>query len=120
MKDKNMPKQVRHTGVFCPWCSGEMLYSDSMVLATDPPQRYMQCSSCKYSIKIIKRKSCKECPYRRVIATPYLSHYYCFIKQIEEGEILSSKFGGVISMKEIKDINGIPDWCPLEGLNDKR
>jgi len=120
MKNKNIPKQVRHTGVRCPKCGEEMLYSDSMIFATDPPQRYIQCPGCRYNIEIIERKYCKECPHIRLIATPYSSYHYCFIKQIEESEISYTKFGGIISMKEIKDINTIPKWCPLEGLNDKR
>ena len=110
-----MQKQVEHTGIKCPKCSEEMLYSDSMVLATDPPRRYIKCPGCGYSIVITERKNCKECIYIRLIATPYSSYHFCFIKQIEESEV-STKFRGIIYMKEIKDINTIPKWCPLSKL----
>ncbi|MBA7589989.1 hypothetical protein ES708_32088 [subsurface metagenome] len=119
MRNKNIPKQARYTGVICPECSEEMLYSDSMIFATDPPQRYIQCSGCKYNIEITKCKNCKECSYIRLIATPHSSYHYCFIKQIEEDEIFSTKFGGIISMKEVKDVNTIPKWCPLESYREK-
>jgi len=58
-------------------------------------------------MKIIKVKSCRECPY--CIETDYPSDHY---------PVCGKKFGmqGIIS--KIPDIFKIPDWCPLEDYKE--
>lgn len=49
---EKLQEQATHTGVRCPKCSEEMLYSDTAILTTNPPQRYIHCPKCKYDTRI--------------------------------------------------------------------
>ena len=44
---------VEHTNIKCPKCEKEMIFGDNdMILATNPPQRYIYCLPCDYSTTI--------------------------------------------------------------------
>lgn len=45
-------KVFLETGVFCPKCFDELLYSDDMIIMTMPSQRNVYCPCCQYRTKI--------------------------------------------------------------------
>ena len=47
-----MKKKAKYTNIKCPECDEEMVYSDNMLLTTNPPQRNIHCPKCKYSTTI--------------------------------------------------------------------
>jgi len=51
-KLKKLKEQARHTGVRCPKCREEMLYSNTTILTSNPPQRSIYCPKCKHSATI--------------------------------------------------------------------